>query len=114
MNGQDISASNPESKPSEQVTSGSKQDKSKTKKIFRIETTVPIFHERNFYIAAESAAEALRKHEDGFSADEPFDLEELVEQCLIPEKDDEITDEPVQVTDPHELDYARRLITGRG
>jgi hypothetical protein len=109
MNGQEISAINPDSKRNGEVTSGSNQDNSKTEKIFRITTTLLIFHERLSYVAAESAAEAMEKHEDGFSTDEPPDWDVFEEECFMA-KDDATTGKPFQVTDPDELEYARRLI----
>jgi hypothetical protein len=113
MTRRDISPVNPDSKPSEQLAPELNQDKTKTEKIFRIKTTVPTLHARYSYVAAKSAAEARRIHEDGLSVDDRPDQEWVYEECLMAEID-AITDEPVEVTDPRDLEYARKLIAEEG
>ena len=101
MNAQDAISAEQGSKPSKQVALGAD-------KIFRITTTIEVLHERYSYVAARSVAEARGKHEHGLSVQDPNEGD--LERELLFADGDGTDDEPVEITDRQDLEYARELI----
>ena len=116
MNSQDVISAEQGSKPSKQVASDNggrrkKPEKShNSEKVFRITTTIEVLHERYYYVAARSVAEARRKHKDGLSAQDPYEGDFEHELFLADTESDGTDDEPVEITDPEDLEDARQLI----